>query len=508
MLAAVRSATVGMPLDESAAAPFTDGRWLVSHNGRVDRSVLPARHDVESAVDSALLAAHVLALGPDRVAQTVREVARLDPAAYLSLLLTDGERVLGVTWGDTLSCLVLDDGVAVASEPWDDDPRWVDVPDHHLVEVTPQRGRRECPGGLSHEQQQRSALDRRRPPSTGPATPSSSWRCTSTPTSCPSRWPSTCAPGSGSRPRCCRRSTSTTVAGASSSTRSPGSRSTTRRAPSGRSCSSGADEVAAVTGAETLVELGSGTSEKTLLLLRALREAGTLTRFVPFDVDRVVLREAATAVVGRSPGWRSRPRWATSSGTWATCRAGRGSSSPSSARRSATSTPAARAAFLGQVRALLGDDGSLLLGTDLVKPVDRLVAAYDDAAGSRPPSTATSCASSTAAWGPTSTRRLRRTGWSGTPTTAGSRCAWSRSASRSCTCATSTSTVAFAAGEQMRTEISTKFHRAGVEAELAAAGLELAHWWTDEAGDFALSLSRPAARSQRTGGGAGVVAEG
>ncbi|MEO3935776.1 ergothioneine biosynthesis protein EgtC [Dermatophilaceae bacterium Soc4.6] len=137
VLAAVRSATVGMPLDESAAAPFTDGRWLLSHNGRVDRTVLPPRHDVESAVDSALLAAHVLALGPDRVAQTVREVAALDPAAYLSLLLTDGERVLGVTWGDGLSYLVLDDGVALASEPWDDDPRWVDVPDHHLVEVTP-----------------------------------------------------------------------------------------------------------------------------------------------------------------------------------------------------------------------------------------------------------------------------------------------------------------------------------------------------------------------------------
>jgi len=136
VLAAVRSATVGMPLDESAAAPFTDGHWLVSHNGRVDRSVLPARHDVESAVDSALLAAYVLARGPDHVAQTVREVARLDPAASLSLLLTDGERVVGVTWGDGLSYLVLDDGVAVASEPWDDDPRWVDVPDHRLVEVT------------------------------------------------------------------------------------------------------------------------------------------------------------------------------------------------------------------------------------------------------------------------------------------------------------------------------------------------------------------------------------
>ena len=137
VLAAVRSATEGMPMDESAAAPFTDGRWLLSHNGRVDRSVLPARNDAESVCDSAVLAAHVLALGPDRVSATVREGARLDPAASLNLLLTDGRRVVAVTWGDPLSYLVEADGVVVASEPWDDDPRWVDVPDRHLLEVTP-----------------------------------------------------------------------------------------------------------------------------------------------------------------------------------------------------------------------------------------------------------------------------------------------------------------------------------------------------------------------------------
>lgn len=136
-LAAVRSATEGMPMDESAAAPFTDGRWLLSHNGRVDRSVLPARNDAESVCDSAVLAAHVFALGPERVAETVREVARLDPAAFLNLLLTDGSRIIAVTWGDPLSYLVEPDGIVVASEPWDDDPRWVDVPDRHLLEATP-----------------------------------------------------------------------------------------------------------------------------------------------------------------------------------------------------------------------------------------------------------------------------------------------------------------------------------------------------------------------------------
>ncbi|WP_375481976.1 ergothioneine biosynthesis protein EgtC [uncultured Jatrophihabitans sp.] len=136
VLAAVRSATVGMPMDESAAAPFTDGAWLLSHNGRVDRSALPASRDAESTCDSAQLAAHVFDRGADHVVDTVREVARRDPDAYLNLLLTDGQRVLGLTWGDELSYLVEPDGVVVASEPWDDDPRWTDVPDHHLIEVT------------------------------------------------------------------------------------------------------------------------------------------------------------------------------------------------------------------------------------------------------------------------------------------------------------------------------------------------------------------------------------
>ncbi|MGI9157741.1 MAG: ergothioneine biosynthesis protein EgtC [Marmoricola sp.] len=137
VLAAVRSATVGMPMDECAAAPFTDGRWLLSHNGKVDTDVLPVRTDAESVCDSAVLAAHVFAEGPERAAETVRKVAALDPGCFLNLLLTDGSQIAGITWGDSLSYLVEPDGVVVASEPWDDDPRWVDVPDRHLIEVSP-----------------------------------------------------------------------------------------------------------------------------------------------------------------------------------------------------------------------------------------------------------------------------------------------------------------------------------------------------------------------------------
>src|SRR4051794_38743132 len=137
VLAAVRSATVGMPIEESAAAPFADGRWLLSHNGRVDRAVLPPARTAESTVDSALLAALVFERGVDALGETVRTVATADPAARLNLLATDGARLLATTWGDTLSVLTTEDGVALASEPWDDDPAWTDVPDRHLVVVTP-----------------------------------------------------------------------------------------------------------------------------------------------------------------------------------------------------------------------------------------------------------------------------------------------------------------------------------------------------------------------------------
>ena len=124
-------------MDESAAAPFSDGHWLMSHNGRLDKTLLPPRHEAESACDSAALAAHVFAEGPEQVAETIRKVAAADPDSFLSVLLTDGERVLAVSWGDSMSYLVEPDGVVVASEPYDDDARWVDVPDHHLLELTP-----------------------------------------------------------------------------------------------------------------------------------------------------------------------------------------------------------------------------------------------------------------------------------------------------------------------------------------------------------------------------------
>lgn len=135
VIGAVRSATVGMPPDETAAAPFLSGRWLLSHNGRVDRDVLGAQSNAESMCDSAQLAALVFTRGPEDVGKIVADIGARDPHARLNLLLTDGERLLATTWGDTLSTLRTDAGVLVASEPFDDDPHWVDVPDHSLVTI-------------------------------------------------------------------------------------------------------------------------------------------------------------------------------------------------------------------------------------------------------------------------------------------------------------------------------------------------------------------------------------
>ncbi len=136
VVAAVRSATVGMPIDISATAPFTDGRWLLSHNGVVDRAVLPMTLHAESLCDSAMLAAHIFARGLDSLGDTIADVARADPHARLNVLAADGSRLLATAWGDTLSILRREDGVVVASEPYDNDPDWEDVPDRHLVDVT------------------------------------------------------------------------------------------------------------------------------------------------------------------------------------------------------------------------------------------------------------------------------------------------------------------------------------------------------------------------------------
>jgi glutamine amidotransferase len=139
LVAAVRSASVGMPVEASASAPFTDGRWLLSHNGLVDRGVLPTSAVAESTSDSALLAALIFERGLDVLGDTIAEVAAADPNARLNILAANGSELRATTWGDTLFVRKGIDGVVLASEPFDDDEGWQEIPDRHLVTVTDSR---------------------------------------------------------------------------------------------------------------------------------------------------------------------------------------------------------------------------------------------------------------------------------------------------------------------------------------------------------------------------------
>jgi L-histidine N-alpha-methyltransferase len=252
-----------------------------------------------------------------------------------------------------------------------------------------------------------------------------------------------------------------------------------------------AAEIAAISAAQVLVELGSGTSEKTRLLLDALRDAGTLKAFAPFDVDPAVLMSASEAIAAEYPdidvtavvgdfdhhlgalpdnGQRLIAFLGSTIGNFA---------------------PKPRAAFLKALRATMHDGDSFLLGTDLVKDVDRLVAAYDDKAGV------------TAEFNRNVLAVINRELDADFDLDAFTHVAlwnaeqeWIEMHLRSerdqvVHLRALDLEVSFAKGELMRTEISAKFRHEGVTSELAAAGLRLTHWWTDPNGDFALSLAVP-----------------
>ncbi|ONI85061.1 L-histidine N(alpha)-methyltransferase [Saccharothrix sp. ALI-22-I] len=251
-----------------------------------------------------------------------------------------------------------------------------------------------------------------------------------------------------------------------------------------------APEIAALTNAHALVELGSGSSEKTRLLLSALREHGTLNEFVPLDVSPSALTDAAKAIMADYPGLRVHgvvgdftehlgllpgvpPRVvAFLGGTIGNL------------------IPEERDKFFASVREVLDAGEWLLLGTDLVKDPDVLVRAYDDAQGV------------TAEFNRNVLRVINRTLdadfdpddfehvalWNAEEEWIEMRLRALRPVKAHV--AALDLTVAFAEGEELRTEVSAKFRREGVTRELTAAGFELHRWWTDSAGRFALSLAR------------------
>jgi L-histidine N-alpha-methyltransferase len=251
-----------------------------------------------------------------------------------------------------------------------------------------------------------------------------------------------------------------------------------------------AGDIARRTGAHTLVELGSGSSEKTRLLLDALRTEGTLRQYVPLDVSETALRDAVAAIhddyptlaihgvvadftqhLDRVPG--QTPRLvAFLGGTIGNL------------------FPDERATFLGELRDTLTPGEWLLLGTDLVKSPEVLVPAYDDAAGVTADFNRNVLAvlnrelgadfdlanyEHLAVWDPENEwieMRLRA------------------AAAAEVTLSELDLDIALRPGEEIRTEISAKFRREGIEAELAKAGFALDSWWTDPEGRFALSLAR------------------
>jgi L-histidine N-alpha-methyltransferase len=251
-----------------------------------------------------------------------------------------------------------------------------------------------------------------------------------------------------------------------------------------------AAEIAALTGATTLVELGSGSSEKTRLLLDALTEHGTLTDFVPLDVSATALADAVDKVAADYPllavhgivGDLTRhlgviPRGGDRMVAFLGGTIG-------------NLIPDERAVFLADLRASLDDGEHLLLGTDLVKDPAVLVPAYDDAAGV------------TAEFNRNVLRVVNRDlhgefdpdGFDHVAIWDAGR-EWIEMRLRARTAMRVPIrdlglTVDFAAGEDLRTEVSAKFRRAGVERELGVAGFTLREWWTDPAGRFAVSLAR------------------
>jgi L-histidine N-alpha-methyltransferase len=245
-------------------------------------------------------------------------------------------------------------------------------------------------------------------------------------------------------------------------------------------------EIAAAAGARTLIELGSGSSEKTRYLIDALTSLGT---YVPVDVSESALTQAGRALVAERPDLDVHALIADFTGTFTLPDTPGPRLVAFLGGTIGNLLPAERAAFLSSVRALLSPGDALLLGTDLVKDERVLVRAYDDAAGV------------TAAFDKNVLTVINRElGADFDPAAFDHVAVWdaehewiemrlrSRTA-QSVKVPALDLAVDFTAGEEMRTEVSAKFREDGVRDELAAQGLKLTHWWTDREGRFALSLS-------------------
>ncbi|WP_431936461.1 L-histidine N(alpha)-methyltransferase [Micromonospora sp. RP3T] len=249
-----------------------------------------------------------------------------------------------------------------------------------------------------------------------------------------------------------------------------------------------AADVAALTGAKTLIELGSGSSEKTRLLLDAFTRHGDLGTFVPLDVSVSALRGSTEQIAAAYPGLRV--RGIVGDFTRHLDRL------PTGGRRLVAFLggtignllPGERAGFLTAMRAALEVGDWLLIGTDLVKDPGVIVPAYDDAAGV------------TAEFNRNVLRVVNRELGADFDVAAFRHVAvWDPDrewiemrlrAERPTRVRVLDLDITFAAGEELRTEVSAKFRPAGVAAELDRAGFARQAFWTDPDGLFGVSLAR------------------
>lgn len=252
-----------------------------------------------------------------------------------------------------------------------------------------------------------------------------------------------------------------------------------------------ADEIAKASGAGTLMELGAGSGQKTRILLDALLDAGSLETYVPVDVSSDYLQESAEKIAADYPAVRVHAVAADHDRHLELL--------PPLKRRLiaflgstiGNMAPHERGRFLGTLRRIMQPGDTVLLGVDLVKDRDRLVRAYDDAKGVTAAFNRNVLSvinrgldadfvldrfQHVAAWDELHERmemRLRSTR---------DQVVHIRALDLR---------VTFSEGEEMRTEISSKFRRAGMEKELSQADLQLMRWWVDTDGDYAVCLARP-----------------
>ena len=243
-----------------------------------------------------------------------------------------------------------------------------------------------------------------------------------------------------------------------------------------------------VEGIDTLVEFGSGSSDKTTALLDAMRAAGSLARYVPFDVSPDALESAAERLEVRYPEASIEPVVGDFDGDLAGLRGPGRRLIAFLGGTIGNYEPPGRHELLRRIATVMDDDDRFLLGTDLVKDEGRLVAAYDDAAGV------------TAEFNRNVLRVINDELDADFPVDSFEhRAVWDRTnewiemhlvatEAVDVTIPLAGLTVSFDAGDHIRTEISAKFTDDRLRDDLAGAGLELLRTWTD--GDFTVSLSR------------------